>query len=113
MISRVPGSTARVLAFGFAFTTVCRAATRVWGWVFVSRLALTPLPEPDLPAYAAGDEPVSPLQVQYRLDLPGRGEIFPALAGSQASEYWPVAVLNISNTANRPVLQVVSAQVPG
>jgi hypothetical protein len=113
-MSRVPGRTARVLAFIFALTTVCLAVALVWGWVFVSRLALTPLPEPDLPAYAhPTDDPVSPLQVQYRLDLPGRGEIFPALAGSQASDYWPVAVLNISNTASRPVLQVVSAQVPG
>ena len=111
---RVPGRTARILAFIFAFTTVCLAAALVWTWIFVSRLALTPLPDPEPPAYThPSNEPVSPLQVQYRLDLPGRGEIFPALAGSQASDYWPVAVLNISNTANRPVLQVITAQVQG
>ena len=109
-----PGRTARILAVFFAFTTVCLTAALVWTWIFVSRLALTPLPEPELPAYThPSNDPVSPLQVQYRLDLPGRGEIFPALAGSQASDYWPVAVLNISNTANRPVLQVITAQVQG
>lgn len=110
----VPGRTARVLATIFAFTSVCLAVGLVWTWIFVSRLALKPLPEPALPAYThPSNEPVSPLQVQYQLDLPGRGEIFPALAGSRASDYWPVAVLNISNTANRPVLQVITAQVRG
>jgi len=109
-----PGKTARILAVIFAFTTVCLAVALVWTWSFFSRLALTPLPEPELPAYARpSNEPVSPLQVQFQLDLPGRGEIFPALAGSHASDYWPVAVLNISNTASRPVLQVISAQVRG
>jgi hypothetical protein len=113
-MSRTPGRTARVLAVIFALTTIGLAVALAWTWVFVSRLALTPLPEPELPAYAhPSNEPVSPLQIQYQLELPGRGEIFPALAGSHASDYWPVAVLNISNTASRPVLEVISAQVRG
>ena len=57
--------------------------------------------------------PVSPLQLQYQLNLPGRGEIFPALAGGKAVDYWPVAVLSIANTSSRPVLQMITAQVRG
>jgi hypothetical protein len=51
--------------------------------------------------------------VQYQLNLPGRGEIFPALAGAKATDYWPVAVLSIANTASKPVLQVITAEVRG
>jgi hypothetical protein len=60
----------------------------------------------------ATDERVSPLLVSYKLDLPGRGEIFPALT-SEARDYWPVAILSVSNTSKRPVLQAISAEVPG
>ncbi len=56
--------------------------------------------------------PVSPLLVNYRLDLPGRGEIFPSLSGSKPDNF-PVAVLTIANTSERPVMQTVTAQVPG
>src|SRR5215467_3284734 len=113
-MSKHPGRTARVLATLFFMTTVALSVALVLSWKFFYKLALRPLPEPDLPSYAhPSDEPVSPLQVHYQLDLPGRGEIFPALSGSQAADYWPVAVLSISNTAARPVLQVISAQVRG
>jgi hypothetical protein len=103
-----------VLAWVFFLTTVGLATTLVWGYRFVSRLALTPLPEPSLPAtmHAAGG-PASPLQIQYQLNMPGRGEIFPALAGAQAADYWPLATLSIANTATKPVLQVITAQVRG
>jgi hypothetical protein len=60
---------------------------------------------------AAG--PVSPLQINYKLDLPGRGEIFPALTAGRPADYWPVAVLTISNASDRPVAQTVEAQIPG
>jgi len=53
------------------------------------------------------------LQIQYQLNLPGRGEIFPALAGAQAADYWPLATLSIANTAEKPVLQVITAEVRG
>jgi hypothetical protein len=103
-----------VLAWVFFLTTVGLATTLVLGYRFVSRLALTPLPDPALPAtmHAAGG-PASPLQIQYQLNMPGRGEIFPALAGAQAADYWPLATLSIANTATKPVLQVITAQVRG
>lgn len=57
--------------------------------------------------------PVSPLLLQLQLDLPGRGEVFPAMAGDGTEDYWPVAVLRITNAAERPAAQVVSAEIPG
>lgn len=105
---------ARVLAWLFFFTTVGLAGTLAWGWMFVSRLALKPLPEPSLPAkLQINPGPASPLQIQYQLNMPGRGEIFPALAGAQAADYWPLATLSIANTAAKPVLQIITAEVRG
>jgi hypothetical protein len=57
--------------------------------------------------------PVSPLLLQFQLDLPGRGEVFPAMAEETFPEYWPVAVLRITNTADRTAAQVISAEIPG
>ena len=103
-----------MLAFVFLLTTLALAGTLGWGYLFVRKLALTPIPDPDLPAKMRPvTSPASPLQVHYELNLPGRGEIFPALAGARAVDYWPVAVLSITNTASKPVLQVISAQVRG
>jgi hypothetical protein len=108
------GRVARVLAWVFFLTTLGLAGTLVWGWMFVSRLALRPLPDPPLPAkMQASAGPASPLQIQYQLNMPGRGEIFPALAGAQAADYWPLATLSIANTANKPVLQIITAEVRG
>jgi hypothetical protein len=61
----------------------------------------------------ASSGPASPLQIQYQLNMPGRGEIFPALAGAQAADYWPLATLSIANTATKPVLQIITAEVRG
>src|SRR6266481_4144553 len=114
VLGRVSAKTARILALVFMITTAALAASLAGSWIFVSRLALNPIPEPVFPArLRPSTEPVSPLQVHYQLDLPGRGEIFPALAGSQAADYWPVVVLNIANLSGRPVLQIVSAGIPG
>jgi hypothetical protein len=111
---RKSGRVARVLAWLFFLTTVGLAGTLVWGWMFVSRLALKPLPEPPLPAkLEAPTGPASPLQIQYQLNTPGRGEIFPALAGAKAADYWPLATLSIANTAAKPVLQIITAEVRG
>jgi len=108
------GRVARVLAWLFFFTTAGLAGTLVWGWMFVSRLALKPLPEPQLPAkLQINPGPASPLQIQYQLNMPGRGEVFPALAGGQATDYWPLATLSIANTATKPVLQIITAEVRG
>ena len=84
-------------------------------WLFVSRLTLTAEPPalPEALSRRAGAAPVSPLLVQYKLDVPGNGEIFPALAAGSAQEYWPLAVLNITNTAPQPVVHTVSAEVAG
>jgi hypothetical protein len=112
--SRISANTARVLAVVFFLTTVASTGTLVWGWHFVRKLTLVPIAEPALPEKMRPvTAPASPLQVQYQLNLPGRGEIFPALAGAKASDYWPVAVLSIANTASKPVLQVITAEVRG
>lgn len=66
-------------------------------------------------ARGVGEEPasVSPLLLDYQLDVPGRGEVFPAMAASSAPEYWPVATLRITNSANRPAAQTIAAEIPG
>lgn len=111
---QVPHKTARVLAVVFFITTIALGGALAWSWHFFYKLALRPIPEPEVPSQLkASSEPVSPLQVQYQLDLPGRGEIFPALYGSKAADYWPVAMLSVANTSSRPVLQIITAQVRG
>src|SRR5215468_1741533 len=108
--SKNPGRFARVLAWVFSLTTIGLGAALAWSWVFFTRLALKPLPEPPLPTrMQASSGPASPLQIQYQLNMPGRGEIFPALAGAQAADYWPLATLSIANTATKPVLQIITA----
>lgn len=112
--SKNPGRIARVLAWVFSLTTIGLGVALAWSWLFFTRLALKPIPEPSLPArMQASSGPASPLQIQYQLNMPGRGEIFPALAGAQAADYWPLATLSIANTATKPVLQVITAQVRG
>lgn len=82
--------------------------------MFFTRLAIKPLPDPELPAKMQPTSgPASPLQIQYQLNLPGRGEIFPALTGAKAADYWPLATLSIANTAAKPVLQIITAEVRG
>ena len=58
-------------------------------------------------------EPVSPLLLDFHLELPGRGEVFPAMANAVAAEAVPLALLNITNTANKPVAQIIEAEIPG
>ena len=113
-MSLISNRTARVLAVVFMITSIGLGGALLWSWHFFYKLALRPIPEPEVPTHLkASSEPVSPLQMQYQLDLPGRGEIFPALYGSKAVDYWPVAVLSISNTSARPSLQIITAQVRG
>jgi hypothetical protein len=109
-----PGKTARILAWTFLATTIGFGGALAWTWIFVTRLALKPIPEPPLPAkLQVSSGPASPLQMQYQLNMPGRGEIFPALTGAQAADYWPVAVLSVANTSSKAVLQIISAEVRG
>jgi hypothetical protein len=108
--------TARLLAQLFALTTLLFAAALAGSWLYVYRYVSregTPPPPPLLQALHPPAGPVSPLQVNYKLDLPGRGEIFPALTAGRPADYWPVAVLTISNFSDRAVAQTVSAQIPG
>src|SRR5689334_4676075 len=114
LFSHLSARAARVLAVVFMLTTLGLAAGLGWSWWFVTQLALKPIPGPELPAKMRPvTAPASPLQLQYQLSLPGRGEIFPALAGARAVDYWPVAVLSIANTSKKPVLQVITAEVRG
>ncbi|HEY1936350.1 MAG TPA: hypothetical protein VGJ33_00265 [Candidatus Angelobacter sp.] len=109
-----PGRAARIWAWIFLSTTIGLGAALAWTWIFVSRLALKPIPEPPLPVkMRVGSGSASPLQIQYQLNMLGRGEVFPAFAGAQAADYWPLAVLSVSNTSNKAVLQVISAEVRG
>ena len=57
-------------------------------------------------------EPISPLQVRYQLDIPGGGEIFPALTSCAPPHYWPVATLSMVNTSSQPIVEMVSAEIP-
>ena len=108
------GRAARVLVWVFLVTTIGLGGALAWTWIFVSRLALKPLPDPPLPAkMQVSSGPASPLQIQYQLNMPGRGEIFPALTGAQATDYWPVAVLSVANTSTKAVLQIITAEVRG
>ena len=111
---RKPARVARVLAWVFLVTTIGLGGALAWTWIFVSRLALKPLPDPPLPdKMVVSSGPASPLQIQYQLNMPGRGEIFPALTGAQAADYWPVAVLSVANTSSKAVLQIINAEVRG
>ncbi len=114
--TRTSEKTAQRLASVFFFTTLGLSLALVGFWRYVHQLTLTlPLPPPPKPIATAAPGParVSPLLVQYRLDTPGRGELFPALSTAAASDYWPVAILTVTNTAKHPVVQVVSAEIPG
>jgi hypothetical protein len=103
---------ARWLTVSLATFAFIVTAALIGTWYWLSQLTLT-LPLPENPVLAAKDPgPVSPILVEYKLDLPGRGELFPALA-TGAQDYWPLAILSITNTSTQPVLQLVSAEVRG
>lgn len=105
-----------MLAAVFALTSFLLATALAGSWLYVYRYVsaegMPPPPPPLVSLHPFGDA-ASPLQVSYKLDLPGRGEIFPALTAGRPSDYWPVAVLTISNASARPVAQTISAQIPG
>jgi hypothetical protein len=104
---------ARILAIVFFIVSLVLAtALAATGWYAYRLLAATNPPAPQPLSALLPAAPVSPLEVRYQLELPGRGEIFPALAASNPSDYWPVAVLTIANTSSLPVVQTVSAEIP-
>jgi hypothetical protein len=107
---------AQTLSLVFFYTTVGLAVWLVGFWIYINNLMLT-LPPPEAPKpvlynEAKTVERVSPLFVQYKMDLPGRGEVFPALSTAAASDYWPLAILTITNTSKQPIAQVISGEVP-
>lgn len=113
--SRVSERAAQRLASVFLLASLGLGGALAGTWIYINRLTLTlPIPEKPKPVVyrAPSSERVSPLLVQYRVDVPGRGEVFPALASAAAADYWPFAILTISNTASRAIVRVVRAEVP-
>ena len=51
--------------------------------------------------------------LDFRFDVMGRGEVFPAMTGSPAGDGGPLARLEITNTAATPVAQFIEAEIPG
>lgn len=113
---RLSERAAKLLALVFFVTTVSLSLTLAGWYAFVRKLTLTTIAERPAIARTAPsvNVAVSPLLVKYDLDLPGRGEVFPALvATSGSAEYWPLAILTIANTAKQPVMQLISAEIAG
>jgi len=112
---RLSERSAKLLALIFLVSTVSLAITLAGWYGFVRKLTLSTTPEsPKLVrSMPSVNTAVSPLLVNYDLDLPGRGEIFPALVATSATEYWPLAILTIANTSKQPVLQMVSSEIQG
>ena len=77
LFSKMSHKTARILAVVFLTTTVALAAGLGASWFYAWKLikASTPPPPEPLQALLPTTSPVSPLQVHYQLDVPGRGEI--------------------------------------
>jgi hypothetical protein len=112
---RLSERTARLLALIFFVSTVSLAITLAGWYGFVRKITFSTTPEPPKLARTAPSvsNQVSPLLVNYDLDLPGRGEVFPALVATSANEYWPLAILTIANTSKQPVLEMISSEIPG
>ena len=111
--TRASATAANWLARIFLLATLALATTLGIGWVKIRRMMLALPPDPPRidQRQTAPSRPVSPLLLQYHLDVPGRGEIFPALAAASAADYWPTAILSITNTADQPALQVVRSEI--
>jgi hypothetical protein len=103
----------RVVAVASLTTTGALICVLAWSWAYFFRMMEGPARFEPLPKVVRVNTTASPLEVQYKLELPGRGEIFPALTAGRASDYWPAAVLTISNTSDQPVVQTITAEIPG
>src|SRR4051812_44001408 len=105
--------TLKVLTLMLLASTVGLAILLGMAWRQIQELTPEVEGPRKLPAVREEHSPVSPLLLTYQLDLPGRGEIFPALAGSSAAEYWPVAVLSVINMSEEPAILTISSEVRG
>ena len=108
-------SAGRVLAVVFACSTLALGIALILSWRYFYKIT-APDPQDEAIALLAlrpRSADVSPLLIHYSLNVPGRGEIFPALSAASASDYWPLAVLTIANTSERPCVQNVTAEVVG
>jgi hypothetical protein len=97
----------------FLLATLALATTLGVGWMKIRHMMLALPPDPPRidQRHTEPSRPVSPLLLQYRLEVPGRGEIFPALAAASAADYWPAAILTITNTADQPALQIIRSGI--
>jgi hypothetical protein len=109
-LKRIFAHGARTLVALSAGTTLLLAAVLAGIWTHSSGIVNAASGQP---VAGTPDAPISPLQVRYQLDIPGRGEIFPALASGVPTDYWPVAVLTIVNTSSRPLVETVASEIPG
>jgi hypothetical protein len=109
------GQRARILAVVFGTTSLMLAFALGGSWYYMYKLLRAEeAPMPEMVAiHPAIPEPASLLQVRYELNVPGRGEIFPALESGNASDYWPAAVLSINNQSEHPVVRSIAVEIPG
>lgn len=106
----------RRIALAAVVVAVSLAFALAASWLFFLHTVRT-APADQLATEAAGSASrqaeVSPLLLSHQLDLPGRGEVFPALTAGSASDYWPVAILTVSNRGDRPVLETIHFEIAG
>jgi hypothetical protein len=55
----------------------------------------------------------SPLLADFQLDLPGRGEVFPAMTAAEGAGAPPLALLRVTNAAQEPMALQIDAVIPG
>ena len=89
----IPEHKAQTLAAVFLVTSLLLTAALAGTCMYAYRLSKSNA-QPRLAGLSNAQ--ASPLQVQYQLEVPGRGEIFPALACASPKDSWPVAVLTIA-----------------
>jgi len=111
---KADSSLGRILAIVFFCSTAALAVALILSWQYFYKVTAPDPRDESLAALALGPSStdVSPLLIHYSLNVPGRGEIFPALSAA-ASDYWPLAVLTIANTSEKPCVQTISAEVAG
>jgi hypothetical protein len=93
------------------FVTKARSVFR-WVVAIMLLLAVTAGEKRRTLADSPAPPSTSPLDIHYTLEVPGGGEIFPALASSAPAQYWPMATLTVTNNSPHAITETVSAEVP-